>query len=96
MLPDDQPFSGFISVNPVKKGQSTQSGKIMVNDLENPRMFVPDALMIIYQHLRSQEKAGKLPITKHTYADHELTRAIFYPKKKTLATFVGSSIAMKQ
>lgn len=37
--------------------------------------------MIMYQHLRNKEKVGKSPITKYTYADHELTRANFYPKR---------------
>lgn len=81
MLPDDQPFLGFISVNPTMPGQSVKSGKVCVNDLEQPRIFVPENLMVMYQHLRNKEKAGKLPVTKHTFAEHELTRANQYPKK---------------
>lgn len=80
-LPDDQPFSGFISVNAVKQGQSVQTGKVLVNNLDQPRIFVPESLMVMYQHLRNKEKTGKSPISKYTYAEHELTRERFYPKK---------------
>lgn len=81
MLPDDQPFSGYVSVNPVKQDQIIRSGKVMINDLEKPRLFVPETLMVMYQHLRNKEKAGKIPLSKYTYAEHELTREMVYPKK---------------
>lgn len=49
--------------------------------MEQPRIFVPEALMVMYQHLRNKEKSGQLPITKYTFAEHELNRKNFYPKK---------------
>lgn len=52
-----------------------------MKDMQKPRIFVPESLMVMYQHLRNKEKAGKIPLTKHTYSDHELTRGMVYPNK---------------
>lgn len=97
ILPDDQPFDGYISVNPVKKDHMITSGKVLVNDMENPRMFVPEPLMVMYQHLRNKEKAGAVPLTKYTYADHELTRQMTYPKKNVgnMCRWFDSNEAMR-
>lgn len=64
MLPDKGPFSGFVSAT--HRGTNV-SGPVYVKDLQSPRMFVPENLLIMYQHLRNAEQKGSVPWNKHTF-----------------------------
>lgn len=72
VLPSDKPFTGYIRVKSVQNDQSDQSGAVRINDIANPRIHVPEALMVMYQHLRNVERTGKRPLNKYTFAEHEL------------------------
>lgn len=74
VLPDHAPFSGFISVVPMQTGQTVRCGSVHIKDLDAPRMFVPEALTVMYQHLRNQEMAGIRSINKHTFAEYDLPK----------------------
>lgn len=73
VLPDREPFRGFIQVKSVKEGYYETAGPVCVRDLQQPRIHVPAQLLLMYQHLRNQEKSGERPINKHTFEDHENT-----------------------
>lgn len=73
VLPKDQPFEGYIRVKSVQSGKVDQSGPVRINDIANPRIYVPESMILMYQHLRNVEKAGKRPVNRHTFAEHEFT-----------------------
>lgn len=58
----------------MQKGQTVRCGAVHINDLDAPRMYVPESLMVMYQHLRNQEKAGVRTINKHTFAEFDLPK----------------------
>lgn len=70
VLPN-KPFRGSIRVKPMTGEQKEISGPITVNNREKPRMFVPEPILMMYQHIRNEEKSGKRPLTKHTFSYHE-------------------------
>lgn len=70
VLPAHESFAGYISADQL--GTNT-SGPVYVKNLLNPRIFVPEPLLIMYQHLRNAEHVGLLPRNKHTFEQFERT-----------------------
>ncbi|XP_055307977.1 uncharacterized protein LOC129572087 [Sitodiplosis mosellana] len=82
VLPGDQPFIGQIRVKSMGEGENDQTGQIRIGDMHNPRIYVPETMMVMYQHLRNEEKTGKRPVNKYTFAQHELSlQTNKYPMK---------------
>lgn len=73
VLPEKEPFAGYIRVKSLQDSVADQNGAVHIKNLENPRIFVPEGLMMMYVHLRNEERAGKRPLNRFTFAEHELS-----------------------
>lgn len=94
VLPSNEPFEGQIRVKSMQDGQMDQSGVVRICDMANPRIHVPESMLIMYQHLRNEEKIGKRILNKHTFGEHEVSKLHRQKNIGNLSRFFTANEAM--